>query len=91
MNFAFRKRRSVLALLIAVVLALPTIIRPIWNHDVVALVVTILNLPGILFVGRHYPPEGFPGESPLHVFLMLLIQSVVWLSLLRLIRFRNAR
>ena len=90
-KFMFRYRRAALAVSTAVVLALPALCSFAWKNNVVAFAIIVANLPGILLVGKHYPPEGFPGESPLHFVLMLVVQVVLWYLLYSLAGSRSAR
>ena len=85
----FRYRRAALAVGIAILLGLPACLRFSWGNDIVATAVIVANFPGILFVGRHYPPEGYPGESPFHFGLMLVIQAALWYLLFYLMRPRR--
>jgi hypothetical protein len=80
----FSSPRVMLALGAAVVLAFPACLMISWKHDTVAAMVIAINSPGIFLVGRHFPPEGYPGESPLHVLIMVLGQALLWYLLFSL-------
>jgi hypothetical protein len=86
-------KRMLLAFALALSLAVPTLFEPVWNGFTAPFLV-FLNLPGILcgFVngGRFFPPEGHPGQSPIHFALMLLAQSVVWFLVICLVCFVRA-
>ena len=85
--------RMLLAFTLALSLAFPTLFEPVWHFTAPFLV--LLNLPGMLlgFVngGRFFPPEGHPGQSPIHFTLMILTQTVLWFLVISLVCFVRAR
>jgi threonine/homoserine/homoserine lactone efflux protein len=76
------KKRLGLAVFIAAGLALPTLFEQPWHNTFAAISMTVVNSPGILLTGRFFPPEGFPGQSPLHAVVMVVVQSVCWFLVL---------
>jgi hypothetical protein len=74
-------KRVLFALTVALTFGLPLLFEHVadWGFAVPFLV--LLNLPGMLFGfvngGRFFPPEGHPGQSPIHFTLMILGQSVL--------------
>jgi hypothetical protein len=72
------QKRAVFAFFIAAILAVPTLFEHPWGNTFAAIAMTIVNFPGILLTGRFFPPEGFPGQSPLHSILMISVQAVCW-------------
>lgn len=86
MTFAYK--RAILAFTLAAILAIPTLFEQTWKSGAfTAITLTILNVPGILVavMGRFFPPEGFPGQSPLRSILMILVQSVCWYAVFSLL------
>jgi len=82
---AIHRNRVAFALFIAAILALPTLFEPPWHNTFLAIAMTIVNFPGILLTGRFFPPEGYPGQSPLHSALMFGVQGICWYLVLYLI------
>lgn len=78
-------RRASFCFIFAIGLALPALFEQTWKSGFAAIAVTILNFPGILLTGRFFPPEGFPGQSPMHAALMILIQAALWFSVFSLV------
>jgi hypothetical protein len=84
-------RRGSFCFIFAVALAIPALFEQTWKSGFAAIAVTILNFPGILLTGRFFPPEGFPGQSPLHATLMIALQCVWWYLVISLLRFLSIR
>ena len=66
---------------VTLVLGAPALLDASWQSSL-APVVFFTNLPGILLAIPHVPPEGVPRESPFQAALMLLVQVLVWFSIL---------
>lgn len=88
-------KRVLLAFTVALSLGLPLLFEQIVHSGYTAAVLVLLNLPGMLlgFVngGRFFPPEGHPGQSPVHFVLMVLAQTVLWFLVICLVCFVRGR
>ena len=78
-----------LAALMAIVCGVPALLEAGAYH--LGAIPFLINMPGILLAVPHIPPEGYPGQSPLHATLMLLAQTAVWFTILTVIAFIRAR
>jgi hypothetical protein len=87
--------RIIVALITAVVLAVPALFTDPWMINNVSGFVTLSNLPGslcgLLFGGRFFPPEGYIGQSPGRWMLMVVVQTFVWFVIVSCFRFFAAR
>jgi hypothetical protein len=76
--------RVVVACSLAIALAIPALFEQAWHAAPRAIV--LLNCPaifcGLLFGGRFFPPEGYIGQSIPRWILMVLVQALVWYSIL---------
>lgn len=78
-----RNKRIVSSVTLAAILIAPALFEEIWMmSNGISIGMFVVNFPGILLAGRHFPPEGYPGQSPVHCILILLVQSSVWYFLL---------
>ncbi len=87
--------RIIVAVITALVLALPALVTAPWVINNVSGLITLWNLPGslcgFLFGGRFFPPEGYIGQSPARWMLMLVVQTFVWFVILSCLHFIAAR
>jgi hypothetical protein len=90
-----RYKRIVSAVALAAMLIVPALFEEMWMvSNVMSIGIIVANLPGILLAGRHFPPEGYPGQSPIHCILIVLVQGAVWYFLflaLHVLRLRLRR
>lgn len=88
-------KRGIVALVVALVLAMPAWFEQAWVSGFAAPFIILLNLPGILLGlaagGRFFPPEGIIGQSPIRFVFMVIVQSVIWYLLISLIQLLTRR
>lgn len=87
----------VVALGLSATLIIPALFEQMWMvSNVMSIGIAVANLPGIFLAaaGGYFPPEGYPGQSPVRCILIVLVQSFVWyflLSALHALRLRVRR
>jgi hypothetical protein len=92
-----RKKRIVSAIALAAVLIVPALFEEMWMvSNRMSIGITVANFPGIFLAaaGGYFPPEGYPGQSPVRCILIVVVQSFVWyflFSAIRLLRLRLRR
>lgn len=88
-------KRVLLAFAVALSFGLPFLCGKVADWGFVAACLVLLNFPGMLcgFVngGRFFPPEGHPGQSPIHFMLMILTQTALWFLVICLVCHVRAR